>query len=126
MQANARYRPQQSDSDDEVDKPLPQAWVPKIDVEPFDGNPVGSGPRKFLQKCEQLKKGKRIPEKIFIENWIPILLTGAALEWFQALPQIKSWDEFKLRLISKYQMPNSDEMILEKLYARKQRDGELA
>ena len=105
-------------------QPLPAAWTPKIQVEPYDGNPVGPGPHEFLKKAEQLRTGKGIPEDIFLNNWIPSLLTGSALKWYLQSPVITSWDEFKSRLIAKYQMPNHDDVIFERLYARKQLEGE--
>ena len=106
-------------------QPLPAAWTPKIEVSPYDGNPVGPGPRDFLIKAEQLKEGKAIPERIFLDNWVPILLTGLALEWYRTQPRWRSWIEFRFALTHKFQMPNRNGMILERLYGRKQGEKEL-
>jgi hypothetical protein len=104
--------------------PLPSVWAPKFPLPSFDGNPIGPGPKEFLCRAEQLQRGKGIPENIFLSNWVPTLLSGAALQWYYEQPRFMTWTVFKAALTAQYEIPNQDAVILGAIMSRVQGDAE--
>ena len=93
---------------------------PKVIVNPYAGSPTDSGPKKFLQQAEQLKVGQNLGDRVFLDRWVPTLLTDEALDWFLGQPAFNSWAEFKVELSEKFQAPNADDVTYELIISRLQ------
>jgi hypothetical protein len=100
------------------------ARVPKMLVDPYGGSPAGPGPKQFLVKAEQLKIGQNIPDRKFLDQWVPTLLVDDALEWFLDQPTWRTWGEFKVDFMQQFQLPNADDVVHEAILRRRQKDGE--
>ena len=99
-------------------------WLPKMKVEPYSGSVSGPGPSKFIRDLERLKVGRGLTDREFMDRWVPTLLTEEAFDWFIDHPTWETFREFKTDLLERFQMPNSDNIIFEKILARVQGDKE--
>lgn len=101
---------------------LIQGWGVK-----YDGEPTGPSVQEFLYRVSALTEDCLSGDFPMLCKNLHVLLTGKAREWywrFRKENRVITLEEFCLSLKSHYQDFKDDDILMEEIRARKQREGE--
>lgn len=104
---------------------LPTSWTPPVSPPSFSGN-FSENTKEFLIKARQILVSRGVPEELFIKHWIPTMLTGAALEWYEEQIAFENFGQFSASLKEEFNAYANDDVLLERLDYRLQKPGESA